>query len=605
MFKPESVETINNRAIKVPSACRLAIILLTLLCAIKFISTASAADSRTPATLVIRNADILTVDEHFSRAEALAVVGERIVAVGSNSDIVPFIGPNTRVIDGRGKTVLPGLIDSHVHSYRASVSEFAKPLPALKSLDEAFQYIRARAASQPPGSWIILERIYPTRLKEGRLPTKAELDAVAPNNPVYWNCGPVSLANTKALQVSSISAETPDPLPGQIVKDASGVPTGLLRNAAQLLKVVASARPPNAQQQRDALKHLYHLYNQQGITSICERRTEFEAIDLFRDLERAGELTVRVNCTRLMEPVPGNLKAAVKRLDEMTTGPDGHGKYGPTGVGDDWVRIGPFKVLLDGGVLIGTAYMREPWGTGATYQITDPKYRGLLNVKPELLNALYLEAAKRGWKLTAHCTGEASVDVLLDCYQSIQKEVDIRSRRFEITHANFQSAQNFARCRELGLVADIQPAWLYKDGASLEKTLGERRMKWFMPLKTWLDDGLVIGGGSDHMVGLDPIDAVNPWGPWLGVWIAVTRQTERGSVLNPGERLTREQAIRLYTINNARLNSEEDRKGSLEPGKYADLIIIDRDILKCPANDLPGTKVLLTMVDGKVVWEAK
>ena len=127
------------------------------------------------------------------------------------------------------------------------------------------------------------------------------------------------------------------------MKDASGNPTGLLRNAAQLLKVVASARPPTAQQQRDAVKHLHHLYNQQGITSICERRTEFEAIDLFRDLARTGELTVRVNCTRLMEPVPGNLKAAVKRLDEMTTGPDGHGQYGPTGVGDDWVRIGPLQ----------------------------------------------------------------------------------------------------------------------------------------------------------------------------------------------------------------------------------------------------------------------
>jgi hypothetical protein len=221
------------------------------------------------------------------------------------------------------------------------------------------------------------------------------------------------------------------------------------------------------------------------------------------------------------------------------------------------------------------------------------------------LNALYLEAAKRGWKLTAHCTGEASVDVLLDCYERIQKEMDIRSRRFEITHANFQSAQNFDRCRELGIVTDIQPAWLYKDGASLEKTLGERRMKWFLPLKTWFDDGLIIGGGSDHMVGLDSIDAANPWNPWLGMWIAVTRKTERDGVLNPRECLTREQAIRLYTINNARLNSEEDRKGSLEPGKYADLIIIDRDILKCPVNDLPATKVLLTMVDGKVVWEAR
>jgi predicted amidohydrolase YtcJ len=442
-------------------------------------------------------------------------------------------------------------------------------------------------------------------LTEGRLPTLAELDAAAPNNPVYWNCGPVSLANSKAMQVSHITRDTGDPLPGQIVRDASGAPTGLLRNAAQLLKFAASSRQPTLEEQREALKHLYQLYNEQGITSICERRTEFDAIDMFRDLERTGELTVRINCTRLMEPVPKTLPAVLKKLDEMTVGPEGHGHYGPTGVGDDWVRIGPMKVFLDGGVLIGTAYMREPWGVGETYQITDPTYRGLLNVKPDLLDAFYLAAAKRGWRLTAHCTGEAAVDVLLDCYEDIEKQMDIRSRRFEICHANFQSAENFKRCRELGIVADMQPGWLYKDGASLLKTLGARRMKWFEPLKSWFDNGLIIGGGSDHMVGLDSIDSTNPWNPWLAMWVALTRHTEHGGVLNPSECLTREQAIRFYTINGAKLNFDEDKKGSLETGKYADLILVDRNLLKCPADDVRNTRVLLTMVDGRIVWEQK
>ena len=567
-------------------------------------SSASAAPR--PADLIIRHANVITVDAHFSQPEALAVHGDKILAVGDNREISRFVGPNTCVIDANGKTVLPGLYDSHVHSYRASVSEFGAPMPVLNSLAEAFHYIREQTVRQASGSWIILERVYPTRMKEGRLPTKAELDAAAPNNPVYWNCGPVSMANSKALQVSGITRDTADPLPGEIVRDRrSGIPTGLLRNAAHLLKVVAPTRQPTPQEQRDAVKHLYHLYNQQGITSIAERRTEFAAIDLFRQLAKAGELSVRINCTRMMDPVPKTPEDAIKKLDEMTHGPDGKGQYGPTGVGDDWVRIGPFKVLLDGGMLIGTAFMREPWGIGATYQITDATYRGILNVQPEVLNPLYLEAARRGWQLTAHCTGEASMDVLLDCYESIQKETDIRERRFEICHANFQSKQNFARCRELGIVADMQPAWLYKDGARLVKTLGERRMKWFQPFKTWFDNDLVIGGGSDHMVILDSVAATNPWNPWLGMWIALTRQTERGGVHNARERLTREQAIRFYTINNARLNFEEKKKGSLEPGKYADLIIVDRDVLKCPVGDVRNTKVLMTIVGGKVVWEAK
>lgn len=571
-----------------------------------FVCTGAYGKSPLSADFVITNANVVTVDKRFSRAEAIAVRGDTIVAVGRNKRISALIGSTTRVIDARGQTVLPGLIDSHVHSYRAALSEFGEPKPVLTSLAQAFDYIRAQAAKLPLGTWIILERVYPTRMAEGRLPTKYELDLAAPNHPVYWNCGPVSMANQKALDISGITGDTPDPVPGEIVRDLeSGAPTGLLRNAAHLLKVAAPIRKPTPLEERAAVKKLHSLYNQQGITSIAERRTEFTSIDLFRDLAKSGELTVRVNCTRMMDPVPKTADECLKKLEELTHGPDGKGDYGPTGRGDDWVRMGPLKVLLDGGMLIGTAYMRRPWGVGDTYQIRDPDYRGLLNVKPDLLNALYSEAARRGWRLAAHCTGEASMDVLLDCYQNIQKHQDIRKQRFEICHANFQSTENLKRCRQLGIVADMQPAWLYKDGASLMKTLGEPRMKWFMPLKSWWDAGLTIGGGSDHMVILDSIDATNPWNPWLGMWVALTRQTERGGVLNPNERLSCEQAIRFYTINNAKLNFEESKKGSLEPGKFADLILIDRDVSKCAVDDVRSTKVRLTMVGGKIVWEAK
>jgi len=307
----------------------------------------------TAADLVIHNANILTVDSVFSRAQALAATGGRIVAVGDNREVEKLIDPNTQVLDAKGHTVMPGLYDSHVHSFRASVSEFGGAVPALTSLAGAFAYIQEKASKQPPGSWIVLERVYPTRMREGRLPTKAELDKAAPNSPVYWNCGPVSMANSKALEVSGITPSTPNPVPGEIVKDGqTGQPTGLLRNAAQLLKVTAPSRQPTPSDQRNAVKHLHHLYNQQGITSIAERRGEFAAIDTFRDLAKAGELSVRVNCTRMLDPVPKTIPEAIHKLDELTKGPDGNGNYGPTGLGDDWLRIGPLKVLLDGGMLI-------------------------------------------------------------------------------------------------------------------------------------------------------------------------------------------------------------------------------------------------------------
>jgi len=571
-----------------------------------FSPAAWSATATAPADFVITNASVVTMDAQRNHGRALAVRGDRIVGVGTRQTLAPLIGKATRVVDAKGRMVLPGLIDSHVHAYRACVSELDGELPVFNSIAEAQEYIREQAAKKPPGSWIVLQRVYPTRLKEGRLPTKAELDAVAPEHPVYWQAGPVSMANSKALEMSGITRDTPNPAPGEIVKNPkTGEPTGLLREAAQLLKVGSTARKPTSVEQRRSLKHLYHLYNQQGITSIGERRGDPEVIDLCRDLEAAGELTLRVNLTRIMQPVPRNLENAVKLLASFTNAPAGKLPYGPTGVGDDWVRIGPFKLWLDGGMLIGTAFMRQPWGTGPTYQITDPDYRGILNVPTNILNGLMLEAARRGWQLTAHCAGEAATDVLLDAYENIQKEMDIRQRRFHITHANFTSTENLERCRRLGVAGDIQPAWLYKDGASLIHTLGAPRMKWFLPLKTWLDHGLIVAGGSDHMIKLDSMNSINPWNPWLGIWIAISRQTERGGLLNRRERLTREQALRLYTTYGAWLTFDETKKGSLEPGKYADLIMIDRNVLDCPMDDVRTTKVLLTMVGGKVVWEAK
>jgi predicted amidohydrolase YtcJ len=559
------------------------------------------------ADAVIRNAKVITVDKKFSIAQAVAVRGDKIIFTGKNSAVKKFIGDQTQVIDAKGKTLLPGLYDSHVHSYKASVSTLDGGSPVIHSIAEAQEWVRGQAAKKPPGTWIVLERVYATRMKEMRLPTKAELDAAAPHHPVLWNSGPVSIVNSEALKVSGISRDTPNPTPGEIVKDAkTGEPTGVLRNAAQLLKNPIATRKPTAQEQREAVKQLYRLYNQQGITSIGERRTDYEAIDLFRDLEKTGELTVRINCTRMMEPVPQKLDDAIKKLDDLTFGTNHHGStlnYGPTGVGDDWVRIGPLKVLLDGGMLIGTAYMREPWGKTDVFQITDPDYHGLLNVKPELLNALYLEAAKRGWQLTAHCVGDGAMDVLLDCYDNIAKQNDIRSRRFILTHANFVTERNLQRAEMLGAVADLQPAWLYKDGMVLRNVLGDERMKDFFPLKRWFDHGIIVGGGSDHMVQTDSVESTNPWNPWLGMWVALTRQTERGGQDKPEQRITREQAIRFYTMNNCYLNFEETRKGSLESGKYADLILVDRDVLECPIDELRDTKVLLTMVGGRKVWQ--
>ncbi len=581
---------------------------LVLSCVSFFYNRSSAATQPEPADVIIFNTKVITVNSNFTVAQAVAVRGGKIVAVGKDQQIKQFKGPKTRMIDGWGQTIMPGLYDGHVQSYQAAINGLDCTTPAIDSIASAQDYIRKQAAQSPHGSWIILERIYPTRLKEGRLPTKAELDAATTNNPVYWNCGPIAVVNSMALEISKITNGTFNPPQGELVKDPKTLkPTGLLRNAASLLKLPPAGHPPTEQQQREALKHMYQLYNSQGITSIDEQNASPQAIDLFRDLSQSGELTVRINCTRGIEPGT-NTDDFSERLDALVKAPDGKLPYGPTGVGDDWVRIGQLSTAIDGDITTGTAYLRTPWGIGSTYQITEPAYCGLMRLDPlnsSLLPTLYLDAAQRGWQLAADCTGDAAMDSLLNCYERIQFKLDVRQRRFLITHTDFQSKQNWERCRDLSIAADVQPAVLYKDGASLTKTLGENRLKQFLPLKSWFDRGLTIGAGSGHLSGLDSLSAANPWNPWLGIWTTLTRQTEQGAVTHPEECLTREQAIRLYTINNAYLNFEEKKKGSIEPGKLADLVMIDNNILTCPIDDIKNTKVLLTMVDGKVVWESK
>jgi predicted amidohydrolase YtcJ len=565
---------------------------------------ASAAEpvARGPADLIVHHAKVVTVDSKFSIFEAVAVKDGKIIALGEDQAIFKRKGRKTRVIDADGRTVLPGLYDSHVHPLSAATSELGGPIPSLDSLTDVFAYIKKKAASTPEGEWIVLRFAFPTRLKEGRFPTKAELDQAAPRHPVLYNAGPASMVNSMALKVSGVTRDTPNPTNGAIVKDPkTGEPTGMLRSAGRVLKGVPSPTAGfSTAAKRAAVKKLLRLYNEQGLTSIADRNADRESLDIYLDLHKKDELTIRVNVARSFDP-SGTREQVVRRFEALP-GKDKRG--GPTGVGDEWVRIGPIKLFLDGGMLNGTAYMRQPWPKGPTYQIVEDDYRGLLFIPPKQLTMVVEEGARRGWRMTAHTAGEGAMDNLLDAYELVDRQIPIKERRFCITHANFPSQNNLERCQRLGVCADVQPAWLWKDGTTLAKVLGDKRIRWFQPYKSWLKY-TTIGGGSDHMIKLDSFEATNPWNPWLGIWVTLTRITERGTLLVPGERLTREQALRLYTINNAYISGEEKEKGSLEIGKLADLIVIDRDVLTCALGSIPNTRVLYTIVGGKVVYERK
>jgi predicted amidohydrolase YtcJ len=575
---------------------------LVLAAMVSVLGCQSSPASGGPADLIVHHAKIITVDEKFSISEAIAIKDGRIIALGPDEEVFRLAEMGkTRIIDAEGHPILPGLYDSHVHLLGASASEISGPIPEFRTLEDAFDYIKEKAKTLPESEWIVVPYAFPTRLREARFPTRAELDAADSKHPVFYHAGPAGVVNSKALEVSGITKATANPPGGIVVKDpATGEPTGMLRGspAVALLKRmpgVDADDPPTAR--RDAVRKLLSLYNQYGITSVADRNTSREALDWFLELQQEGKLTTRITISPAFDP-SGTREQIAAKLDAM---PGKDGRFGPTGAGDDWIRVGPIKLFLDGGMLNGSAYMREPWPKGPAYQVVEDDYRGLLFIQPDQLRIVLEEAAKRKWQMTAHTAGEGGMDVLLDAYLATSRKVPIDDLRWCITHANFPSQRNLEICKRLGVVADVQPAWLWKDGTTMLHILGEKRVRWFQPYKTWLKY-TTIGGGSDHMIRTDSIHATNPWNPWLAIWVTLTRETEGGERPNPEEGLSREQAIRLYTINNAYLHHEEKEKGSLETGKLGDLIIIDRDILSCPVDEILRTKVLGTIVGGRLVW---
>ena len=258
-------------------------------------------------------------------------------------------------------------------------------------------------------------------------------------------------------------------------------------------------------------------------------------------------------------------------------------------------------------MLTGTAFLHEGWGERAKelYGITDPEYRGELMYSKSDLVEVIRAAARNNWKFTAHVTGGGGVDTLLAAYKTVDADVPLKGKRFSIIHGNFFTPEAIKLMSEMGVYADIQPAWFFKDADLLQVVLGESRMETFHPYKSLVNAGVVVNGGSDHMVKVDPDLSINPYNPFTAMWSVVTRKTESGSVFNPEQGISREDALRMYTINNAYASFEEKQKGSIEAGKFADLVVLSADLLTCAKDSIRLIKPILTMVDGKIVYDAK
>ncbi len=551
------------------------------------------------AELILHSGKVVTVDRAFSIHSAIAIAGGKIVQVGDDATILKLKGDKTELVDLKGRTLIPGLMDSHVHPASASLTEFDHPVPDMESVADVLAYISARAKIVKPGEWIELRQVFITRLKEQRYPTRAELDKAAPENPVIFATGPDASINSLALKLSGIDREfkVSDGGPGFVEKDKDGNPTGILRNCTRFVKVVSTLKKPTDDEKIQRLAELFKDYNSIGLTTIGDRDCSAATVELYTSMRAKNALTLRI---AVSEDVPyiGSNEQITERI---------HGIAARTlfKEHDDWLRVIGIKTYLDGGMLTGSAYMRKPWGVSDVYAITDPEYRGVLFIPKEKLRAMVKATVECGLQFTAHSVGDGAVHQLLEVYDELSKDMNVRATRPSITHCNFQSKEAVELAAKLGVVMDIQPVWLYLDMRTLMKQFGNERLRYFQPLKSLFEAGVVIGGGSDHMQKVGSMRAINPYNPFLGMATAITRRARwfEGQ-LHPEEALTREQALRFYTINNATLLFCEGTRGSLEPGKFADMAVLDRDILTCKEEEIVATQVLRTYVNGKVVWKS-
>ncbi len=544
------------------------------------------------------NGRIVTVDESFSIVEAMLVEGGRVVKTGTSASIREGLPAGATLVDLEGATVVPGLIDSHVHSTGASTYEFDHVIPEMETVADVLDYIRGRAAKMPEGTWIGLSQVFITRLREQRFPTRAELDEAAPGHPVFFRTGPDAAVNSLALSLSGIGPETEAPEGGRVEKSpATGEPTGILRGAATRLvkRGATGTRSPSEAEKADALAELLADYNRVGITSISDRNASESSVALYSALRDSGRLTCRVY---LYHGV--NASAPIEQVKESIDRLAAHPlrEYSP----QLWLR--GVKIFLDGGMLTGSAYMKRPWGVSAAYGIDDPEYRGMVYVEPDKLYEMAKHALSKDLQFTAHSVGDGAVERLVDTYERIAKnDFPVNDKRPCVTHCNFMSASAIEKMAAHGIVADLQPAWLHLDGRTLLKQFGEERLEHFQPYRTLEEKGVKAGGGSDHMQKIGSLRSVNPYNPFLGMWTTLTRQARwMSGAIHPEQIIDRAGAIRLYTINNAWLTFEEKEKGSLEPGKLADFIVLDRDILSCPVDEVREIQVKETWLGGQRVF---
>ena len=540
------------------------------------VAVAVAGDARagTRADLALRGGRIW-VGKGRPLATAIAMKDGRVAAVGSDAEVQAWVGPETRVIHLRGRLVVPGFNDAHVHFLSGGFGLLSVDLRDARDEQDFVRRIAAHVRTLPKGTWIQEGNWDHETWPSKTMPTRALIDAVTPDHPVFVQRldGHMALANSLALRLAGVTRESRDPEGGTIVRDARGEPTGILKDNAEELVTRAIPEPSremNLRAARAALKEAARV----GVTTIQDN-SSVDALRTYQDLRAAGELTARFYVWRYASSALEPLEKAGLR----------------TGLGDEWIRLGALKILSDGSMGSGTAAFFDPY-------TDDPKTSGLLLYPVPELERLIREADAAGFQLAVHAIGDRANSLVLDAFEKAAAVNPARERRFRIEHAQVVRKADLARYRRLGVIASIQPSHGIDDMRWAERRIGRERSRDAYNVRSFTEAGIPVAFGTDWFV--EPLD------PRLGLYAAVTRERPEGGPPGgwfPEEKIALEDALDLYTRGSAYAEFAEKEKGTLDPGMLADLVVFAADLFRIPAREILTTPVDFTVAGGRVVFD--
>lgn len=526
------------------------------------------------ADTIVQNANIITVDPGYPRAQALAIRAGKFALVGSNDDVTSLVGPDTQVMDVGGLTVVPGFIDAHIHVLSSGIRHVTCADCDQQSIQAIQDALREKSRDVPAGEWVQGFKFDDTKTKEDRFLNRQDLDSVSTDHPIMVShrAGHVYYLNSKALELAGFTRETPDPPGGRFGRDpATGELNGVVYERA-IERVSYELLPPvTPEVRRQGLRLICQMFSQAGLTSVHDAMVSNEDLLTYQEGRDDGDLTLRVYMLMHKNQFPSLRDAGVR-----------------TGFGDDVLRLGGIKMVSDGAIASRTAYLSEPY-------IGSENDHGILAMSPVETEEQVMEIHRAGFQVCIHANGDLAIDMVLTAYEKAQAAYPRQDPRHRIEHCTVVNPDLLKRMKSLGVVATPFCTYVYYHGEKM-RFYGEERLQWMFAQRSFLDYGINATGATDYPPG--------PFEPLLGIQSCVTRTDSSGNTWGANQRVSVEEALKIYTLHGAYASFEEKVKGSIEAGKLADLVVLGADPTQVDPMTIKDIPVVRTVIGGTTVYEA-